>query len=91
MKSNFIQIHPKDNVAVALEDVKKGCDVIINGFSQRMEVLEDISFGHKIALGDIKKGDMVITTVPNRPCRHFHKKRHVGSHSQCQDKFRGKA
>ena len=60
MKSNFIQIHPKDNVAVALEDVKKGCDVIINGFSQRMEVLEDISFGHKIALDDIKKGDMVI-------------------------------
>ena len=59
MKSNFIQIHPKDNVAVALEDVK-GCDVIINGFSQRMEVLEDISFGHKIALDDIKKGDMVI-------------------------------
>ena len=48
MKSNFIQIHPKDNVAVALEDVKKGCDVIINGFSQRMEVLEDISFGHKM-------------------------------------------
>lgn len=60
MKSNFIQIHPKDNVAVALEDVKKGCDVIINGFSQRIEVLEDISFGHKIALDDIKKGDMVI-------------------------------
>ena len=60
MKSNFIQIHPKDNVAVALEDVKKGCDVIINGFSQRMEVLEDISFGHKIALDDIKKGEMVI-------------------------------
>jgi altronate hydrolase len=60
LKSNFIQIHPKDNVAVALEDVKKGCDVIINGFSQRMEVLEDISFGHKIALDDIKKGDMVI-------------------------------
>jgi len=60
LKSNFIQIHPKDNVAVALEDVKKGCDVIINGFSQRMEVLEDISFGHKIALDDIKKGEMVI-------------------------------
>lgn len=60
MKSNFIQIHSKDNVAVALEDVKKGSDVIINGLFQRMEVLENIPFGHKIALEDIEKGGMVI-------------------------------
>lgn len=60
LKSNFIQIHSKDNVAVALEDVKKGSDVIINGLFQRMEVLENIPFGHKIALEDIEKGGMVI-------------------------------
>jgi len=60
LKSNFIRIHPKDNVAVALENVKKGSNANIIGVLEQLEVFEDIPFGHKIALKDIEEGGMVV-------------------------------
>ena len=53
-----IKIHPNDNVAVALEDIKKGGQVSAEGIS--VIALDDIGRGHKIALIDIKKGDPII-------------------------------
>jgi altronate dehydratase len=55
----LIYIHSKeDNVAVALKDLKAGEVVEVNNF--KMRLIEDVSFGHKIALKDIKKGEKVI-------------------------------
>ena len=53
---NVIQIHPSDNVLVALENVRKGES------SEKFSVTaqEDISFGHKIALGEIKTGEDIV-------------------------------
>lgn len=52
--SKFHKINEADNTAVALEDIKKGyCE---NGLT----ALQDIPFGHKILLKDLKKGDNVI-------------------------------
>lgn len=55
---NTLRIHPDDNVAVALSDIKK--DTVINEDISAIQTLEDISRGHKVALSDIAKGDAVI-------------------------------
>ncbi|MBR3098893.1 MAG: altronate dehydratase [Clostridia bacterium] len=53
-----IQIHPEDNVAVALQTVAKGETVQAGGVSVR--AAEEIPRGHKIALRDIPAGSEVI-------------------------------
>lgn len=58
MKEAFIQINPRDNVAVALCDNQKGAAVEIGGRVYRL--LEDIPFGHKIALRDFTCGEEVV-------------------------------
>lgn len=58
LQNNFIRIHKNDNVAVALKDVKGDDNVI--GIIEELKALEDIPFGHKIALTDIEKDEMVI-------------------------------
>lgn len=58
LENNFICIHKKDNVAVALKDVKESENVV--GAYKELIVSEDILFGHKVALEDIEKDGMVI-------------------------------
>jgi len=54
----FIQIHPSDNVLVALKDLSKGMDVEHNGVEM---VLQDkIPAKHKFFTKGLKKGDEVI-------------------------------
>ena len=55
---NVIRINEKDNVAVALEPVKAGEEIIAGGI--KVTALEDIPQGHKIALQDIAGGEDVI-------------------------------
>ena len=47
----FIQIHPKDNTAVALTSLKK--DSVLNLDGRMYTLLEDIPQGHKFALEKI--------------------------------------
>jgi len=53
-----IRINPSDNVAVALELLKKGETVRVDGTD--IEVREDIDMRHKIAIKDIKEGDIIV-------------------------------
>ncbi|MBR4573914.1 MAG: altronate dehydratase [Lachnospiraceae bacterium] len=55
---NTIRIHPDDNVAVALSDIKK--DTVINENNNAVMTTEDIRRGHKVALFDIPEGSPVI-------------------------------
>jgi len=58
MKANVIVINPKDNVAVALEDIPEGAEVRPSGrgpFAAR----EKIPYSHKVALMDISAGGAV--------------------------------
>ncbi len=57
MKS-FIKINKKDNVVVALQDLKQGMVIDIN--RKPIELQEDIRAGHKIAIENIKKNKNVI-------------------------------
>jgi altronate dehydratase small subunit len=53
-------IDPKDNVAVALADLKIG-DLVISGMEGgEIKVNEDIPFGHKIALKPLLKDESVM-------------------------------
>ena len=53
-----IRIHPDDNVAVALEDLRKGETLTLDAVS--VTAIEDIARGHKIALREIKEGEPVV-------------------------------
>ncbi|KYH30406.1 UxaA family hydrolase [Clostridium colicanis] len=53
-----IKINKIDNVVVALEDLKKGEVIEVDG--EKVELLEDINRGHKIAIKNIASGDNVI-------------------------------
>jgi len=55
-------INPKDNVAVALDDIKKGESVELVGTGSKCAIVssEKIPFAHKIALKDIGKGEDII-------------------------------
>lgn len=52
--SKLFKINDKDNVAVALEELKKG-EIIDN-----IKLLDDIPFRHKVLLNDLKSGENII-------------------------------
>lgn len=52
--SKLFKINDKDNVSVALEELKKG-EIIDN-----IKLLDDIPFGHKVLLNDLKNGENII-------------------------------
>ena len=54
----LIRIHPDDNVAVALEDIRSGETVETGGLT--VTALEGVSRGHKIALQRIPAGEPVV-------------------------------
>ena len=51
-----IRIHSADNVAVALEDIRKGETLEEFGVT----AFEDVARGHKLALAEIREGEAVI-------------------------------
>ena len=55
-------IHPDDNVAVALSHLKSGdkCSVRLGEQFSIITVLEDVPFGHKIALQTIFRNEAVL-------------------------------
>lgn len=56
-QKSFIVMNPDDNCATALEDVTINSKVQI--IDNPISINHNIPLGHKIALTDIKKGDLV--------------------------------
>lgn len=56
--NTVLQIKPEDNVAVALTGLPKGSEIDINGVEIRL--IDEIPFGHKMALREIKSGAPII-------------------------------
>ncbi len=59
MPDNVLLIHPRDNVFVALRDLKKGESALLKGVENFL-VLEDIPASHKVARQDIPAGEEII-------------------------------
>lgn len=59
---DYIVIHEKDMVGVAINAIKKGTVIEINrdSLTYRLSLKEDIPAGHKFSLRDIKDGELVI-------------------------------
>lgn len=82
MQEKAILIDKKDNVATALRQMGKGdsISVAIEDRSVSVVLLQDIPFGHKFALTDIKQCDAIIkygeviglATKPIRQGEHVH-------------------
>ena len=62
MKRTAIVLHPKDDVATALRDLRTGDTVMveINGRALEVVLLDDIPFGHKLALRHIRRGEHIL-------------------------------
>ncbi|MBC7235476.1 MAG: UxaA family hydrolase [Chloroflexi bacterium] len=59
--ANTLKINPKDNVVVALSDLPAGARLSWDGnMDGELAALEDIPFGHKVAIVPIVKGAPVI-------------------------------
>ncbi|MFD2871824.1 UxaA family hydrolase [Mucilaginibacter ximonensis] len=58
MRNTTLKIHPKDNIEVALTDLKAGDTVISDG--NPITLTEDVAAKHKFALHDLNPGDDVV-------------------------------
>jgi len=59
MLDNVLLIHPRDNVFVALRDLKKGESAILK-WVENFLILDDIPASHKVARQDIPAGEEII-------------------------------
>jgi altronate hydrolase len=59
MNANVIIINPRDNVAIALADIKTGSQAILPD-GTAVQAVSDIPYSHKIALADIPTGSSII-------------------------------
>ena len=57
MKASVLKIHKKDNVLVALTNLKKGESIEYNG--ETYTLVDDVNAKHKFFIGDMKAGDPV--------------------------------
>ena len=57
--AQVIIINPRDNVAVALRDLKKG-ETLLLPDGMELSILSEIPYSHKVALMDIPQGADVI-------------------------------
>lgn len=57
MKKSILKVHPNDNVIVALRDLAKGEQVVLNGHSYTLA--EDIAAKHKFTEHDLVAGDRI--------------------------------
>jgi len=53
----YLQIHPDDNVLVALQDIPAGTDISFNGHNIQLQ--QNISAKHKFLISDISEGDPI--------------------------------
>ena len=57
MKQQVLKVHPKDNVLVALRDLKKG-EIIVYG-EESFDIKDDVKAKHKFFTTDLQQGDKV--------------------------------
>ena len=58
--TNVIVLSERDNVATALSELRKGDEVKVRNGEEGIVIRQDIPFGHKFAIIDIRKGENVL-------------------------------
>jgi altronate dehydratase small subunit len=92
VKINAIVINQRDNVATALVDLRAGQEVLIRiaESTETISVSEDIPYGHKFAIRDIRMGEEVLKygEVIGRATREIQSGAHA--HVQNIESLRGR-
>lgn len=57
--NDTILLHPADNVAVALKDLAASQQLTLPS-GQQLTLIDDIAFGHKVAVRAIRQGEKVL-------------------------------
>ncbi len=57
MKQRVLQVHPSDNVLVALQNLNRGEEIVFNGNSYTL--VDDIPAKHKFFMQDMNEGDLI--------------------------------
>lgn len=57
---NAMMIDPKDNVAVAIEPIRKGEEIVLRSGAAGVTATEEITIYHKVAVRPIAKGEPVV-------------------------------
>ena len=78
---DYLKINPLDNVVVCLKPLPKG--YVVEDGDNKVELLEDIDLGHKVALCDIHPGDKIIKygTLIGLATAEIKKGEHVHTHN----------
>lgn len=79
--NKYLKIAPADNVAVAIEDLKAG--EVLNVDGKEITIEADIPTGHKFALAEIKENEDVIKY--GYPIGHATTNIHIGDHVHTQN------
>ncbi|AOH56446.1 hypothetical protein ABE28_018925 [Peribacillus muralis] len=57
---NAIKLNELDNVAVVLKNVEPGQLLTIKGFNEKILVMKNIPYGHKVATSHIRNNERII-------------------------------
>ncbi len=84
-----LKINPKDNVCTALEKMSAGHKDILDG--EEIVILTDIPYGHKVAICDLKKDDLVYKygEVIGKATKDIKRGEHVHSHNMAGIRAQG--
>ncbi|MEZ0119172.1 UNVERIFIED_ORG: altronate dehydratase small subunit [Heyndrickxia coagulans] len=95
MQENYkvLMLNPNDDVAVALQAIPSGATVTVSckGFLKRVQIKEDIMFGHKFAVHQIKKGEDILKygEIIGEANRNIEEGEHVHVHNLDGKRGRG--
>lgn len=59
-KYNALRLHETDNVAVALENLKMGEQLAVQGLDREVILRINIPYGHKVAVDDIPQDQKIL-------------------------------
>ncbi|MFI1744376.1 UxaA family hydrolase [Thalassobellus sediminis] len=78
---NFVQLHPNDNIVIALKNFEADTVISVNGKEIQLKVA--IGFGHKIAIKSIEKGEKILKygLSIGSVTQHISAGEHVHSHN----------
>jgi len=87
----IIILNKKDNVATVLEDLPKDLIIRIEKYNLELKLQEDVPFGHKFAIKDIKNGKPIIKygEIIGIAVKDISKGTHVHTHNVVSNRGRG--
>lgn len=94
VQSNFIQLHPDDNVLICLRPCRAGETILVN--EEKIVLVQQVKLGHKVARCPVSRSNKIVkygvsigsATHDIRPGEHVHlhnmKSDYIRPHTRAQ-------